>query len=211
MSPEPVTAERVYARLKADIMRGRFPPRTTLVTQMIADDYGTSISPVRDSLQRLIGERLLAAHAGGGFEVPDMPEAALYDLYSWHGELLAIACRRPDRTESIRESPPGGAVPRPDTIADRAASLFDDIATCSSNGELRATVHGTGDRLHLVRLCEPLVMPGVAEELETIESRFRSGPVSDMRNAIKAYHRRRLRRVGQLHAMLHNPERLRSL
>ena len=73
MSPEPITADRIYRRLKQDILDGILRPGAPLVVQALADHYGVSISPVRDSAHQLVGEQLLASNLGGGFVVPLVP------------------------------------------------------------------------------------------------------------------------------------------
>src|SRR3546814_2763447 len=85
MLSSPATSSRVYALLKEAILRGRFAPRTTLIERSLADDYGTSVTPIRNAASQLVGERLLSLHAGGGYEIPNDGVAELSDLYFWHG------------------------------------------------------------------------------------------------------------------------------
>src|SRR3546814_6930899 len=87
MLSSPATSSRVYALLKEDILRGRFAPRTTLIERSLADDYGTSVTPIRNAASQLVGERLLSLHAGGGYEIPNVGVAAQSDLSIWTGQL----------------------------------------------------------------------------------------------------------------------------
>jgi len=74
MAPEAVTSERVYAGLRRAVVGGRYPPGTTLNAQAIAEEFGTSIAPVRDAMHRLVGEGLIEAHHGGGFRFRPFPK-----------------------------------------------------------------------------------------------------------------------------------------
>jgi DNA-binding FadR family transcriptional regulator len=205
MAPEAVTAERVYARLKAELMAGRYPLGSILVTQAIADEYGTSISPVRDSQQRLIGEQMLEAQPGGGFQLPDMTAAKLRDLYSWHDQLIGLALRQSRHAHTFALSVLPPAAP-PAAIAEATALLFAELTSDADNGELRNAIASASTRLHMVRLYETHLIAGVATELEAIRECALHGPRTALRDTIKAYHRRRLRRIDRLHAALHNPQ-----
>src|SRR3546814_15203315 len=90
MLSSPATSSREYALLKEDILRGRFAPRTTLIERSLADDYGTSVPPIRHAASQLVGERLLSLHAAGGHEIPTVGVAALSDLSFWHGQTFRI-------------------------------------------------------------------------------------------------------------------------
>jgi hypothetical protein len=201
MSADPVTTTRVYEQLKADIIGGRFPPRTLLVERALASEYGVSISPVRSAAYWLVGEKLLELHPGGGFHVPDITEDDLRDLYFWHGQLLRNALhagRRaaPERPRKEFEGVTDLATPA--TMTATTANLFAHIARHSPIAQHRSAILAAGERLHVVRLKEPLVIGGVSEELNTVQALTASGRTSDLMTAIWAYHRRRLRRVADL-------------
>lgn len=102
----PVQAmERSYVTLKQMLREGHFAPGTRLEANRLAGDLGVSMTPVRDVLHRLAGERLVEASSGDGFHVAHFTEAALRDLYEWnsaltlrlqslHAILSEHACRR---------------------------------------------------------------------------------------------------------------------
>lgn len=201
MLSNPATSSRVYASLKDDILRGRFLPRTILVERSLANDYGTSVTPVRNAACQLVGERLLALHAGGGYEVPDIGAAELRDFYFWHGQLVrsALNPRRIDASQvgSITLNL-SRELTTPASIANAAAELFSAIGALSSNGELRRAIVSAGERLNVARLREPSVLNGTAEELLAVQTLTVQGRWSDLVSAIWAYHRRRQRRVDEL-------------
>ena len=61
--------ERVYRRLRGDIVSGRLAPSEKLKLGRLKDDYGISISTLRELLNRLTSEGLIVAESARGFEV----------------------------------------------------------------------------------------------------------------------------------------------
>ena len=67
--------ERVYRRLRSDIIFGRLAPSQRLKLEAIKEAYGVSISTLRELLNRLTSEGLIIAESARGFEVaPVSPE-----------------------------------------------------------------------------------------------------------------------------------------
>src|SRR3546814_8622226 len=81
------------------------------------------MTPVRDSLNRLAGERLVHSSPGEGFQVPLLSETELRALIDWHRALVGIALGR-RRTITISRDLPQGH----DGIGERTAILFTVIA-----------------------------------------------------------------------------------
>lgn len=187
--------------LKREIMSGRYPPGYLLVTHAIADEFGTSISPVRDAMQRLVGARLLELHPGGGFQMPSITMDGLRDLYIWHGQLLRIALKAGARERALSGAFDDMKVisgEDPQEIATAAAAVFAAIGAWSTNREHLHAIEGAGDRLHSVRLCEARLITDAASELAAVQTLTISGSENAIRDAIWAYHRRRLRRIRGL-------------
>src|SRR5579872_5196064 len=90
MTP-PGTFERVYAAIRQRLRDGVYKPGERLEPAALADELSASITPVRDALHRLTGERLVEAPRHEGFRVPMMTETMLRQLYSWHRDLLLLA------------------------------------------------------------------------------------------------------------------------
>jgi len=61
--------ERVYRRLRNDIVSGRLVPSEKLKLGRLKDDYGISIGTLRELLNRLTSEGLIVAESARGFEV----------------------------------------------------------------------------------------------------------------------------------------------
>ena len=99
--------ERSYRALKGQLRDGVHLPGHRLEANRIADDLGVSMTPVRDALNRLAGERLVEASSGEGFHVPRLSEGELRDLYEWHSALIIMAvttARKFPDDDQVREA-----------------------------------------------------------------------------------------------------------
>ncbi|WP_375195597.1 GntR family transcriptional regulator [Sphingobium sp.] len=204
MSPDAVTADRVYRALKRQIMLGELRPGASLVLNQIAENAGTSVSPVRDAILRMVGERLLEMSGGGGFAVPAVTCERITQYYGWHADLLRVALRSINDPADIGEFP--GDVCRADSadshhLADLADELFGRIGSCSTNPEHLYAIISMSTRLHLVRVHE-IVLPRALPELESLWNIVRSGNKRSTRTALWHYHRRRLFNVEEIFAAM---------
>lgn len=187
----PVQAmERSYATLKQMLREGVFPPGTRLEANRLAEDLGVSMTPVRDVLHRLAGERLVEASSGEGFHVPHLTEAALRDLYEWNSALLLIAIRTARPAPAVPEEPGAAGVT---TRADQTALLFERIAADAPNHEVRTAIGSASDRLHAFRVIEDAVLDPILGEIDELAVRDQNQP-----QAIRRYHLRRMRAVPAL-------------
>ena len=101
---------------------------------MLADELNASVTPVRDALHRLTGERLVEAPRHEGFRVPMITETMLRHLYAWHLDLLLLAVmkhRAADVPHKIIES--DGAIGLPTQARDNA--LFLGLVRSAGNPE----------------------------------------------------------------------------
>src|SRR3954470_19965120 len=113
MTP-PGTFERVYAAIRQRLREGVYRPGDRLEPALLSDELNASVTPVRDALHRLTGERLVDAPRHEGFRVPMMTETQLRQLYAWHLELLLLAVMK-HRATAI-----AGQVVPPDPAQDAA-------------------------------------------------------------------------------------------
>ena len=60
---EPHRALLIYAELRAMLRDGMFGPGTKLKLRELALEFGTSLTPVRDALSRLVAEQVLESFA----------------------------------------------------------------------------------------------------------------------------------------------------
>ena len=195
MSPG-ATFERVYLALKEQLMSGRFEPGRRLEPAVLCDELNASITPVRDALHRLVGERVVAAPRNDGFHTPLLTEASLRDLYRWSEDLLLLALKRtsegPSRTDALRS---------PD-IAEDTAGLCGAIAAGSGSREQAAAMRSLNDRMHGIRRMESRVLPDARAELDLLWHAFLSGQRAELRHGLGGYHRRRIRAVAEIRTAL---------
>lgn len=197
MSPGPIF-DRVYLALKEQVTSGDFAPGDRLEPAALGKALNSSITPVRDALHRLVGERIVEAPRNDGFRVPFPTEAELRNLYGWNRELAELGLRRPPGT--LAASPPAGSNGDAASLSvpDRAAHLFRCIAWRSANPELEEAVESLSDRLAAMRIVETRIIKDAAEELDCLCGLLASGNVVALRRAIAAYHKRRQRAAPDL-------------
>lgn len=94
-------AERVYHEIRDRLLRGDFPVGRRLVELQLADEHGTSRTPIREALRRLEGDGHLERDPSGGLRpaVPSVRQMReLYDVRVTLEELVvARACAAGDR------------------------------------------------------------------------------------------------------------------
>ena len=191
MSPGP-TFDRVYLALKEQLTSGHFAPGDHLEPAVLGDELNASITPVRDALHRLVGERIIEAPRNDGFRAPAPLEAELRDLYGWNGLLLELAVRCARR----RGLPPADATS--EGAPAEAADLFRRISRLAGNAEHEAAVENLNDRLSALRAAEARIFADVEAELAGIRSMLEAQDLAGVRRAIAAYHRRRQRSVPEI-------------
>lgn len=191
MSPGP-TFDRVYAALKEQLLRGRWAPGTHLEPAVLGDDLSASITPVRDALHRLAGERLIETQRHEGFRIPLVTEAQLRELYGWNGQLMAWALRRGGDPRAARA--PGEA------SADEygIGGLFLQIARDTGSPELAHAIASNNDRLGAFRVAETEVFEDWAGELASVAGCLRDNDSARLRGEVAAYHRRRQRAAPKI-------------
>lgn len=198
MSPAP-TFDRVYRALKEGLMAGEFAPGEHLEPVALGDMLHASATPVRDALQRLVGERLVDAPLHEGFRAPAPTEAGLRDLFEWSGKLVDLALRRaPVPSSGLARTTPVHAATGPET----AAELFLEIVKATQSEEHAMALAGVSDRLAAIRTVEPLLFEDLEEELAELRLVMASGNGGELRRTVAAYHRRRQRTAPDLLAAL---------
>lgn len=184
MSPAHVF-EPTYEAIKRRLMTGEWAGGMRIEAAKLAETLGVSMTPVRDSLNRLTVERLVDFTPGDGFHVHHVTENEFRDLLELHLILLLAA---------LATGPTGGASPVPvgQAYPDRASTLFLAIASRSSNTEIVASIMSIGDRLHLTRGFDEAVLANIEGELSALEAAIvLVAPQAEVRNLLLGYHERR--------------------
>lgn len=199
MIDRPGTGERVYLSIKTFLLsQSALRPGERIDVPELSRRFGASATPVRAALHRLVGERLLTALPGEGFLVPRLTEPDLSDLYQWNVALLVNAARSAGGEPAIPPEAPAGDGP----IA-ALEDLFARLAARSGNVEVEWAVAGASDRLHRPRCAELELVPEFMEETRELRGLAAAGSSAALRQALVAYHRRRLRLVPAIVRSLH--------
>lgn len=184
MSPAHVI-EPTYEAIRRRLMQGHWQPGTRLEAARIADQLHVSVTPVRDSLYRLTGERMVDFEHGEGFHVPRATESGLRAMLELHLVLLLAALGTQDRASYVPAN-------TEDDGSDRFGLLFRVIARRSGNGELASSAMALGDRLHPFRAFDAGIFDDIEEELEKLETAFsKDSRGDDTRTLLLHYHERR--------------------
>lgn len=197
MSPAHVL-EPTYAAIKQRLMAGAWPGGTRIEAARLAELLGVSITPVRDSLNRLAGERMVDFVAGEGFRVPRPGEIELRDLFALT-RLLLLAAIGP--AAALERRGRGG------DLADRIGWLFLDLARLSANHELVAAVDALNDRLYLARTFDVRIFEDATDELAALEAlASRQAAGRDLRARVAQYCHRREREAATFARLLAESE-----
>jgi DNA-binding GntR family transcriptional regulator len=95
--------DHVYAILRSGVISGRYLPGEQMRVQELADETGSSASPVREALRRLQTDSLIEFLPNRGARVPKVSERELRDIYRTRRFLegQAIALAHPRLTKEI--------------------------------------------------------------------------------------------------------------
>src|SRR5438270_8453326 len=151
MTP-PGTFERVYAAIKQRLREGAYRPGDRLEPAALSDDLNASVTPVRDALHRLTGERLVEAPRHEGFRTPMMTEVLLRQLYAWHRDLLLLAVMK-HRHAALADKT-ADDVGYAGSVHERQNALFLALAGAAGNPEHVAALEAISHRLEPVQRFE---------------------------------------------------------
>lgn len=73
--------QTVYQTIRENILFGEYKPGRAITLQGIADSLQVSLTPIRESVRRLVAERALEVHDNRRISVPAMTAARLEELY----------------------------------------------------------------------------------------------------------------------------------
>jgi DNA-binding FadR family transcriptional regulator len=192
----PGTFERVYVAIKEMLRRGAARPGERLEPAALSEQLYSSVTPIRDALHRLAGERLVDAPRQEGFRVPLVTETGLRHLYAWHHDLLLLAILR--RNSSPRPVASG------DETAEFAGAelsrrwLFQELARATGNPEHELALKSVCDRLEPFEQLESALLDAIEEESMRISQSIESGDRRQLRRSLVHYHRRRERIIPEL-------------
>ena len=193
----PGTFDRVYAAIKERLRSGVYRPGERLEPAALSDELNASVTPIRDALHRLTGERLVEAPRHEGFRVPMLTETTLRHLYAWHHDLLLLAILGRKLPASEPELPPEIS-DRSTALHERCNAAFLALARSSGNPEHLIALATLTERIEPVQRLEDALLDAAEEESAGIVAAITSGDRRLLRKALIHYHRRRERIVPEV-------------
>lgn len=150
--------DAAYARLKAALLAGRLEPGSSLSLRQLAEQFGTSVMPVRAAIAHLAAEGAVVVVPQRGVRVPALTSAEADDVWKLRidleGECCARAARRASREDVARIAELCAAV--------REAGEAGDLhATLERNSAFQFAVYETAGSDVLLRVIETLRLRSV--------------------------------------------------
>lgn len=193
--------ERVYSAIKAELTRGVYRPGERVDVMHLAEQHHTSPSPIRGSLNRLVGEGLLEARSHDGFFVPFVTESGLRDLYELSEFLLLCA---------LEKAPVDSALPAPPVrhaIVEDTEALFNDLVQLGGNGLVSRSMASVNDRLRAIRLLPDLGVFDRDDELQDLCYACVMQDRARLVRQIRRYHHRRQELLPRIVALAYEQPR----
>jgi DNA-binding GntR family transcriptional regulator len=192
--------EEIYAGLKEDLLSGSRLPGERIDISDILARFPASKTPVLLALNRLVGEGILESRPHDGYYIPRLTTDSLLELYECDFKILTLilddvmaSTTQPDVLPEIQLS-------EADTVRD-TETLFVAIARLSKNREFVKIVEGLNHRLRPLRRLKintPFNMP---HELDPFGVAWRAGNLTDLKDLVLAYHRRRIAHIPEFIAL----------
>jgi DNA-binding GntR family transcriptional regulator len=201
----PGTFERVYAAIKGQLRRGFYRPGHRLEPALLSDQHNASVTPVRDALHRLTGERLVEAPRHEGFRVPVITEGTLRHLYAWHRDLLFLAILNRRLALGLEAD----AIEAQEAY-ERQNAVFLALVRMTGNPEHSLTFETLAERLEPVQRLAPLALDAVEQETDDILVALMANDARGLRRALVRYHRRRMQIAPELIERLYSGDRMQS-
>ncbi|SHL51793.1 regulatory protein, gntR family [Sphingobium sp. YR657] len=182
---------RAYEVLRQRIVSLQMKPGDRVDPAWVADELGSSVTPVRDGLHILAGEGLIEIRPGEGYYVARTDEAVLRDLYEWNLDLIMAALRRGEVLAIVLPEPV-------DDAAVGVSALFAAIARASSNKVHGIAMRWANARLGPARRIECRDLFDCRTELSHLRDAVAAGDAKSLRKLISAYHADRRRMVRKI-------------
>ncbi len=96
-------SERIYLALRLDIMRCEIAPGATLDAAAIADRYNVSKTPVRDAMQKLAADGLVAILPRSGYRVAPITFQAVHEILDMRAAIGPHAARQAARYATAQD------------------------------------------------------------------------------------------------------------
>ena len=85
--------DQIHQKLRWNLASGVYNPGQRLSTRALANEFGTSVMPVREALKRLVAERILVVEPNSAFRVPKISRMRGEQLFEIRQMLEMLATR----------------------------------------------------------------------------------------------------------------------
>ena len=148
-----VLRDQVYSNVRNSLMMGHYVPGQKLVIRQLASSYGTSLTPVRECLRRLVAEGVLEGEAQRSVRVPRMTGAKIRELRDIRLAVEGLAVTRAAERVTSED------LVRFRMLASEIAAARDqgDIASdVTKQGQFQLGIYRASAMPHLIRIIESL-------------------------------------------------------
>ncbi|HTM81569.1 GntR family transcriptional regulator [Asticcacaulis sp.] len=193
----------LYTAIKAEICSGQLLPGHRVDMAGLGNRYSASPSPVRNVLNRLVGEGLLEVHPNDGFYRPVVTEQVVREQYSWNRSIMLLALDSAD-TAPVQKPLPPLTITTEDAVA-AIEQVFTAVAGLSDSRKTVDEMVASNDQLRALRRQKPATLFDRSGEVSAFTAAWSSGDITALRQEVLAYHDRRLAHISQIVAYAYQP------
>jgi DNA-binding GntR family transcriptional regulator len=196
-APEPITHDRIYRTMKADILGGQFTSGAKLTATKIAGRYEASITPVREAIYRLVGEGLVEMTVEG-FHVKLSSRDMLLDILDLSQKLLVVCLQRWSGSPAMRvDDQPLAAEPTAEEAVQLLEKILVTLFVASNNKAILAWGEQANERLRWIRTYQCRGSRRALLECVSIHNLAQQHDRVRLRRQLLAHHRRCARTIVQ--------------
>lgn len=152
-------SEQLYAQLRSGLMEGLFSPGERLTIAGTAEAFGTSITPVREAIFRLVSERALEMRAATSISVPQLSPTDLREIQRIRIELEGSAVER--AAEIIT-----------DEELEELTALQREFIAAAAHDPRRASLLNRNFHFRLLRVARLPILEGIVENMWVLMGPF---------------------------------------
>ena len=186
----------LYTSIKADICSGLLLPGHRVDMARLGSRYGASPSPVRNVLNRLVGEGLLEIHPNEGFYRPVVTEQVVREQYAWNLSLLLMALDSAEGASAHASLPPLNT--ESEDVVLEIEQVFTAVASISGSRKTLSEMKASNDQLRALRRQKSSRLFNRASEITAIKTAWTSNDLKALRQVIVTYHEQRLAHISQI-------------
>lgn len=202
-------SDHIYWSLKAKVIAYEFSQGKRIYIGPIAEQFGVSTTPVRESLNRLAAEGLVLKAKRKGFVALTLRENHVRKQYEATRQLLSDELGRlsPVMRKKMPDFEPVAAVltrvnrrPRSDVraLAALTSEVFASMGAFVNKPHVDLSIGHANDHLYYIRTLECQRLEHVQSELACFCELFLAGECEELISAIGNYHERRLELLPKL-------------